>query len=652
MQAEGKKFDVFISYRRDGGEYTAKIIRDRLNEQGYSAFFDVESLRSGDFNTKLYSVIEECTDFLLILSPGALDRCSNPDDWVRREIEYALEKGKNIIPVMLRGFEFPERLPESIEAVRFRNGLQSSTQFFDAFMNKLCIQFLQSRPQKNERCSRKTAIAAVAVFLALCALIGGIVLAVSGKNKGFPNTPEERNLTGEFLLCVENNLAEFSLSYKAFDNVVQAGTNFLNTGEKDRNILQKEITAAEENLAMLDGYNQLPPDQLMESLTKTPVSTSALRAMCDETEKFRKELLYRIEHLKYILLKDEGTVIPTSSKMKILSCYEKYYAAVIEAYALCANELLLPVRNEALEEFWYKFLPVYGNLNLSAGNWLRDKKEIEARIEACEKNMSAAVLEMTREIGYIGYQSIDDLVDAMKKREEADGAAIEETDELTGSMLYQDEADELRIRIERAAAAGRDTAEMEKRREKLLEAARLSQLIIGNVREKYGAKEGDDAERLYAKMKALLAFHYDRAALECLDAFSEAIRESDPDIYAVIPDIRLFIESIKETGYRYGIIVTDVDSIVPPNEVLKQGDILVELNGRDCYSRDDYISRKAAFADGESFTVTVLRKDASGKLETVFLQMTKDMPPVYLMDLANCVTALEDESAEEQASGN
>ena len=83
-------YDVFISYRRSGGEYTAKILRDRLEDMGYRVFFDVESLRSGYFNTKLYSVIDECRDFLLILSPGALDRCANPDDWVRLEVERAL----------------------------------------------------------------------------------------------------------------------------------------------------------------------------------------------------------------------------------------------------------------------------------------------------------------------------------------------------------------------------------------------------------------------------------------------------------------------------------------------------------------------------------------------------------------------------------
>ena len=85
-----KGYDIFISYRRDGGESTAKILRDKLTELGYSVFFDVESLRSGDFNTKLYSVIEECSDFLLVLSPGALDRCRTVDDWERRAIDHAL----------------------------------------------------------------------------------------------------------------------------------------------------------------------------------------------------------------------------------------------------------------------------------------------------------------------------------------------------------------------------------------------------------------------------------------------------------------------------------------------------------------------------------------------------------------------------------
>ena len=106
----GKKYDIFLSYRRDGGESTARILRDQLTQRGYRVFLDVEALASGAFDAGLFSVIDECTDFLLILSPGSLERCAQEDDWVRAEIEHAMAKNKNIIPVMLRNFSFPEKL--------------------------------------------------------------------------------------------------------------------------------------------------------------------------------------------------------------------------------------------------------------------------------------------------------------------------------------------------------------------------------------------------------------------------------------------------------------------------------------------------------------------------------------------------------------
>lgn len=140
-----KKYDIFISYRRDGGESTAKMLRDQLASIKYRVFFDVESLRSGDFNLALLSVIEGCRDFVLVLSPGALDRCQNENDWVRLEIEHALRNNLNIIPVMLRGFTFPKELPPSIEAIRYRNGLEANYQFFDAFIQRLQT-FLLSKP--------------------------------------------------------------------------------------------------------------------------------------------------------------------------------------------------------------------------------------------------------------------------------------------------------------------------------------------------------------------------------------------------------------------------------------------------------------------------------------------------------------------------
>jgi len=137
-------YQIFISYRRDGGESLAYLLRERLAHDGYSVFLDVEALRSGMFNQALYQVIDECTDFLLILPEHALDRCSDPNDWLRLEIERALARKKNIIPVLLRNFTFPKMLPASIQAIRNYNGLTANFEYFDASMEKLETKLLQS----------------------------------------------------------------------------------------------------------------------------------------------------------------------------------------------------------------------------------------------------------------------------------------------------------------------------------------------------------------------------------------------------------------------------------------------------------------------------------------------------------------------------
>ena len=111
------KYEIFISYRRDGGDTLAQLIYDRLTARGYKVFLDIESLRSGKFNEKLLNVIEECKDLIVILPPGALERCSNEGDWLYLELSYAMKNRKNIIPVMMKGFEWPETFPEGLEGL-------------------------------------------------------------------------------------------------------------------------------------------------------------------------------------------------------------------------------------------------------------------------------------------------------------------------------------------------------------------------------------------------------------------------------------------------------------------------------------------------------------------------------------------------------
>lgn len=163
-----QKYDIFISYRRDGGLELADSIYQRLINAGYSVFIDLEQLNSGRFNEKLLTVIENCTDFILVLPPNALDRCSDADDWVRLEIEHAKKHNKNIIPIMLRGFEWPapKRLPNSLQDISTFNGISASDHnVFVENIERLKKSFLKSKPGFTWQRYKKQIIA-ITIFIA------------------------------------------------------------------------------------------------------------------------------------------------------------------------------------------------------------------------------------------------------------------------------------------------------------------------------------------------------------------------------------------------------------------------------------------------------------------------------------------------------
>ena len=109
-------YDIFISYRRDGGADIARQIQLVLENYGYKVFLDYDSANTDSFEKKIKSGIAEAPIFLFVLSNGSLGRCCNDGDWVRKEIEYAFELQKNIVPVNPdREFrDFPNECPELV----------------------------------------------------------------------------------------------------------------------------------------------------------------------------------------------------------------------------------------------------------------------------------------------------------------------------------------------------------------------------------------------------------------------------------------------------------------------------------------------------------------------------------------------------------
>lgn len=113
-----QKYDIFISYRRDGGDKYARIIQQALEKQ-FRVFLDFDELEDGVFDQRIIDAISSSPVFLLVLSKGALDRCVNEKDWVRQEILQAVKCGCHIVPVTIIGNDFeglPEGLPEELRS--------------------------------------------------------------------------------------------------------------------------------------------------------------------------------------------------------------------------------------------------------------------------------------------------------------------------------------------------------------------------------------------------------------------------------------------------------------------------------------------------------------------------------------------------------
>lgn len=113
------QYDVFISYRREGGLDLARQLAQQLERLGVSCFFDLEEIQTGKFNEKIYEAIDNSRYFIFILSPRSLDRCANDGDWVRRELEHACSRGLLPIPVLWKGDSpsFPKNLPETLRGI-------------------------------------------------------------------------------------------------------------------------------------------------------------------------------------------------------------------------------------------------------------------------------------------------------------------------------------------------------------------------------------------------------------------------------------------------------------------------------------------------------------------------------------------------------
>ena len=117
--------DIFISYRRIDGRDVARTIEQALQKDHYqNIFFDYTSIQDGKFNLKIIDAIFSCKDFILVLSPLSMKKCSKKGDWVAREIRTALKYKSHIIPVVIENadgntnWQWPSNFPKDMSEIK------------------------------------------------------------------------------------------------------------------------------------------------------------------------------------------------------------------------------------------------------------------------------------------------------------------------------------------------------------------------------------------------------------------------------------------------------------------------------------------------------------------------------------------------------
>jgi hypothetical protein len=126
---------IFISYRRADASWPVRWLSDWLAGRfgAGTAFLDADSIRPGDdFPAEIEAAVGACAVLLAVIGPQWLTaegdagrRLDDPQDWVRLEIQTAIERRIRVIPVLVDGASMPPacELPPSLQPLARRHAI-------------------------------------------------------------------------------------------------------------------------------------------------------------------------------------------------------------------------------------------------------------------------------------------------------------------------------------------------------------------------------------------------------------------------------------------------------------------------------------------------------------------------------------------------
>lgn len=114
---------VFISHRHGQGGYAEGVHGGLVDRYIESIFFDNDRIQGGEaFERVIEEHLDVCDVLLVIIDPvwtQSRRRLEQPQDWVRREIESALQRSVPVIPILVGGADRPNAadLPAELRAL-------------------------------------------------------------------------------------------------------------------------------------------------------------------------------------------------------------------------------------------------------------------------------------------------------------------------------------------------------------------------------------------------------------------------------------------------------------------------------------------------------------------------------------------------------
>ncbi|KAB2863632.1 MAG: TIR domain-containing protein, partial [Anaerolineae bacterium] len=276
---------IFISYRRADSEAVVGRIQERLARAfgGKNVFQDVEDIPPGvDFRQYLNSQVSSCDVELVIIGrqwasvtdASGNPRLNNPDDFVRIEVEYGLNRDSvTVIPVLVNNASMPpaEELPESLHELLFRNAIPiRNNPDFDRDMERLIynLRAIDQRDQNVRRKAQRRTLSIVGVGTGLLA-VAAIGLVASGIVK----LPTGVQSTIDPIIVAQNRVQ--TLTAEAIAALATPTANL--TGTVDA-ILTQFVLGTQ--TAIVEAYTDTPTSTYTPSNTPTesPTPTEDFRA--------------------------------------------------------------------------------------------------------------------------------------------------------------------------------------------------------------------------------------------------------------------------------------------------------------------------------------------------------------------------------------